>query len=197
MRKLIHLRSSRDGTAAIEIAMLAPVLLLFITGFFELGYIALARSTLESATLEAARSAVATRCPDARLAKITALINSKMQSISAHNNEAPTIVIRSYGTGGFGNVGNPEPFTDKPPNNGKWDTGESYTDVNGNGIYDTDMGVEGSAGGPGQVVSYNTSFKVPSLMPMIAKQINGGLNYYEIDASTSVRNEPVFKNTGC
>jgi hypothetical protein len=49
------------------------------------------------------------------------------------------------------NLGEPEPFADASPPNGRRDEGEAWTDVNGNGVYDGDMG----AGGSGDYVVYD------------------------------------------
>lgn len=186
-----------DGLAAVEFALLAPVMILMITGFLELGYVTFARSTLESATLEAARSASATECPANRDEEMRMMIARRMEVITSADGSGPNIVVKAYG-GNFSDVHAPEPFTDEEtkdrPKNKKWDTGESYTDLNGNGKWDDDIGVDGSLGAAGDVVSYTTSYNVASLVPFLSERLNNGRNYYPITASTVIRNEPVFRD---
>lgn len=50
----------------------------------------------------------------------------------------------------FGDVGKPEPYVDSSPGNGAYDAGEDFTDINGNGQWDSDMGQAG-LGGPATV----------------------------------------------
>jgi hypothetical protein len=69
--------------------------------------------------------------------------------------------------------------------------------VNGNGKWDPDMGESGSIGGAGQIVSYTATFRVKSMVPWIAKRFGDGSEDYPITATTVMRNEPVFRNTGC
>ena len=64
----------------------------------------------------------------------------------------------------FGDVGQPEPFTDEN-GNGAYDAGEAFTDVNGNGGWDEDMGAAG-LGGPGDVVVYQMSYDWSIIIPM-------------------------------
>jgi Flp pilus assembly protein TadG len=193
MKRLARIRADESGLSLVEFGLLAPVMILMITGFLEIGYVAYARSTLESATLEAARFAMATDCPDEREETMRIMIADRMSIISSADGQGPNIVVKSY-AGKFGDVGTPEPFTDNVTVNSKWDTGEPFTDVNGNGKWDADMGKDGSLGAAGDVVTYETSYKVASLMPFLAKTMSRGLGYYPINAATVTRNEPVFRN---
>lgn len=187
------LRNDR-GIAAVEFAFVAPIMILMICGFMEYAHVSSARSTLEAATMRAARAVSATDCPDERDEIMMGIITNGMKTVPSANGGVVDIVTKSYG-GSFGDVGEPEPFDDLN-DNGKWDEGESYTDVNGNGKHDNDMGKTGSIGAAGQVVSYNATFQVASLFNFIALEYNGS-SVYEIEASTVIRNEPVFRSSGC
>lgn len=197
MMPAIHLakRALRDqrGTAILEFALIAPVMLLLILGVFEFGYVASARSTLESATLRAARAASASECPAKRFAAMSAIITRQMAGISSGDGNPPVITVKDYGSE-FGNVRPPEPYTDDKPKNSKWDVGENYTDLDGSNSYTPDLGTTGSLGDAGEVVTYVASYNVRSLVPFIAERFNGGSSSYPIRASTAVRNEPVFGN---
>jgi hypothetical protein len=63
--------------------------------------------------------------------------------------------IRTLIYGSFEDIGRPEPFTDGNRNN-RPDPGE-YTDVNGNGQWDDDMGRAG-LGGPNDIVLYEVEY---------------------------------------
>lgn len=109
---------------------------------------------------------------------------------------APKLESKAY-KDRFGDVGEPEPFVDDPiAPNGQFDVGETFTDVNGNGQWDRDMGLTDSIGEAGQVVSYTATIAIEPLFPFLAEQITGRATY-EIRAATLVRNEPIFRSVGC
>ena len=186
--------SDRRGIAATEFALIAPVLIVLICGFMELAWVASARAALDSAVMKGARQIAATDCPAEREAVLTQTVVRAMQHVGSSDGELPKIEAKSYGSA-FGDVGEPEPFVDGNGNKA-YDTGETFTDVNGNGKWDPDMGVSGSIGGAGQVVSYSATFRVKSLVPWFARMFGGGTDY-PIRAETVIRNEPVFRSTGC
>jgi Flp pilus assembly protein TadG len=188
------LRRREEGTTLVEFAMIAPVLFLLITGFMELAYVLFARSTLESAVMAAARSARVADCPAENAKVVEKMIQDRMTVISSADGQAAVVTVESYGQN-FGDVGNPEPFDDANGNNER-DAGESYTDVNGNGQWDKDMGATGAFGQFGEVVRFTASYNVTSLVPFVAAQINEGKNFYPIQAVTVVRNEP-FREVTC
>jgi len=182
------------GVAAVEFALIAPVVVLMLGGFMEFAHVSSARSTLEAATMRAARAVAASDCPSQREAILKAIVENGMSGFRSADGKKAQISSKAYSSR-FGDVGEPEPFEDLNDNK-IWDTGESYTDVNGNGSYDKDMGAAGSIGAAGQVVSYTAQFQVASLFPFISQQFIGS-NSYRLQASTVVRNEPVFRNSGC
>ena len=186
-----RLLSDQRGVAAMEFALIAPTMFVMLMGLMEYGYVSFARSSLEHATIGAARSAVAGNCSATRESKMLNFIARSMKPYIAYNNEPTRIEYKSY-SDKFGEVGNPEPFTDAN-HDGFYTKGETFQDVNGNGKWDSDMGRVGSVGGVGEVVTYATSYRVQSLFPAIRRSFNHGQPYYELRASTVVRNEPVFK----
>jgi len=194
MRKVGRLGTNDRGIAAVEFAFVAPIMILMICGFMEFAHLSSSRTTLEAATMRAARAVAATDCPSRREGIMRGIITSAMSNVPSANGGAVEIVVKSY-SGNFSDVGEPEPFTDTN-GNGKWDPGESYVDVNGNNQWDPDMGAVGSLGGAGQVVSYTARYEVAALFGFISQRFSGS-NSYQIEASTVVRNEPVFRTTGC
>lgn len=194
MRFISRLGKNERGIAAVEFAFIAPVMILMISGFMEYAHVSSARTTLEAATMRAARAVAATDCPDERDEIMLSIIQNAMKTVPAADGAVVEVVTRSY-SDKFGDVGEGEPFDDANANN-KWDVGESYTDINANGVYDKDLGTAGSIGGAGQVVSYSATYEVASLFEFVSRQFNGS-DRYKIEASTVVRNEPVFRTTGC
>ena len=191
------LTADKTGIAAVEFALLAPLITVLLFGFFEFAWVQSARSALESATMKGARRIAASDCPANRETILVQAVQREMQHVQSSDGQPPKIQAVSYGSA-FGDVGEPEPFVDAPATkNGKYDMGETYTDVNGNGKWDPDMGSSGSVGGAGQVVSYTATFKVKSLVPFIARRFGDGGSDYPIKATTVIRNEPIFRNTGC
>ena len=192
MRSVPSFRRDHRGAAALEFAFVAPVMIVLIFGLLQLGYVAFARSSLESATMAGARYAAAQSCLAKRKSGMESLITQRMGNFHSFNDEPVRIEVKSYGAE-FGSVGNPEPYADTNKNK-QHDAGESYDDVNGNGRWDQDMGREGSVGNAGDVVTLSTSYKLQALVPFIAERFNGGEPYYALQASTVVRNEPVFQD---
>jgi Flp pilus assembly protein TadG len=194
MNRARRLATDTQAIAAIEFAFIAPIMITMICGFMEYAHVSSARSTLEAATMRAARVVAATDCPSEREAVMLATIRDAMKNVPSADGEEVEITTKTY-SDKFGDVGEPEPFTDAN-GNGRWDVGEAYTDVNANNMHDEDMGTAGSIGGAGQVVSYNATYQVSSLFEFISYRFNG-TDKYVIEASTVIRNEPVFRNTGC
>lgn len=69
--------------------------------------------------------------------------------------------------------------------NGQRDAGETFSDVNGNGAWDADMGRAG-LGGPGDIVVYEVSYETTGLTSFM-RPILGAVTHV---ATVAVRNEP-------
>ncbi|MEE4200552.1 TadE/TadG family type IV pilus assembly protein [Erythrobacter sp.] len=188
-----QLRRREDGVTIVEFAFVAPVLILFVTGLLEIGYILFARSTLESAVLAASREARVSPCPNDVASAVETRLQDRMSVIMSVDDEPAALTVESYSSN-FGDVGNPEPFDDVN-DNGTRDPGESYTDTNGNGEWDEDMGLSGDFGGFGDVVRFTASQDVPSLFPFFANTVTDGQPHYTLTAVTVVRNEPFTDET--
>ncbi|MEE4206043.1 MAG: TadE family protein [Erythrobacter sp.] len=189
-----RLAREREGVTIVEFAFVAPVMFMLILGLLEMGYVAFARSTLESAILVASRESKVAECPAQTAELIEDELMDRLSVISTFNNQPPKLEVRSYGTN-FRNVGNPEPFNDIDAS-GTWDPGEPYQDFNGNGQWDDDMGKDGNFGQFGEVVEFSASMDVVSLIPYVAAAVNGNEGFYRVTAETVVRNEP-FKDAEC
>lgn len=194
MLALRNLSRDETGVTAVEFAFVAPVMFLLLGGLLELGYVAFARSTLESSILVASRASKVAECPAQNAELIRAELADAMSVVASADGQPPVLIVKSYGTS-FGNVGNPEPFNDIN-GDGEFNDGEAYTDINGNGEWDADMGKTGNFGAFGEVVAFSASFNVPSILPYMSEALNNTAGFYTIKAETVVRNEP-FKEATC
>ncbi len=177
--------ASQEGSAAVEFALISPVLLLFTIGIIELSLMMLTQNMMESATFTASRLGK-TGYTEAGITREDTIIDA-LQDVAGTVMDTSLVTIESTTYNEFGDVGQPEPFVDAN-SNGEHDDGENFTDVNGNGIYDTDMGTTG-LGGAGQVVVYTVSYPWHITTPLMSA-IFGEDGVFVLTARTVVRNEP-------
>ncbi|MBN8543550.1 MAG: pilus assembly protein [Alphaproteobacteria bacterium] len=193
MRFLKQFRKNDDGVTALEFAFVAPVLSLFVMGVIEAAMMMFVQNIIESATFNASRlgkTGFATEGAT-REETIRAMIDERAGGLL----DAELIEIDSmaYG-GGFGDINQPEPYTDSN-GNGTKDGAEPYIDSNGNGQWDADMGAAG-LGNAGDVVVYTVQYPWTLLTPMAGAFFgNDELDPDEdpvivLTARAVVRNEP-------
>lgn len=166
------------GMTIVEFAIVMPVFLLMVMGMLDLGQLFYARALLNGAVEEAARSSSLetgdTSAADARVAELVAHI-------------APESIVSSLRTSyrGFEDIGRPEQWDDAD-GDGTCNDGEAFTDENGSGDWDEDIGTDDN-GGASDVVIYTVSmtydrlFKVPML---------GGEDAITLVASSVKKNQP-------
>ena len=185
-RKIFALKSARDGTAGVEFGFAAPAIILAAVGLVELGSMMFVNSLVEGGLREAARFGITGFAPVgvSREDRIREIIEEN--TIGLVDMNTATITQLVYPS--FGQVGQPEPYEDSNPANGSYDVGENFQDINGNGVWDADMGAAG-AGGPGDVVLYTVEVDWPALTPLFAP-IMSATGDIRMKASVAVRNEP-------
>jgi len=185
MQRLRRSARCRRGTAVMEFALVAPVAVLSIIGLFELSMIMFVQSLMEGGLREASRFGITGYIPpgttrEERILEIVA--DNTIGLVDMDTVDVTTMVYPS-----FGDVNQPEPFTDENAN-GTYDAGEDFTDSNGNGQWDADMGAAG-IGGPGDIVRYTLTYAWPLLTPILSSVI-GTDGKITLSASVAVRNEP-------
>ncbi len=131
-------RLCRDdrGIAAVEFAILAPVLLVLIMGLMDIAYNAYAQAALEGAMQKAGRDS---GIEAANTSTIDENLKAKVRVVIP--NATFLITRKSYSS--FGTAA-PERFDDAN-NNGQYDSGECFYDVNGNRVWDRDPGIPARA----------------------------------------------------
>lgn len=177
------------GSVATEFAITLPIFLTIIFGIFEIGYYFFLATSIENAVLSASRFGITggtineSVSREAQVRKI--ILDNTYGNLKTENLVIDTRVFEQ-----FADIGeDPEPYVDEN-NSGTYDIGEEFTDVNGNGIYDDNLG-EAGLGAAGDIVLYKVTYNGASLTG-IADIFQDG---YTIEATVAVRNEP-FPTTG-
>lgn len=170
----------RRGLAAVEFALLLPVLCVALLGLMDIGYRYYLWAQLDGIVQKAGRnSTLESKTP----ADIDAEVRARVLTL----NKAARVDIerRAYST--FNNVRQPENYRDTN-GNGRYDSGECFEDENGNGVWDQDMGRTGSGGGARDVVQYSVKVDFKRLFP--AALTFGGSNDDSMTVRTVLRNQP-------
>jgi Flp pilus assembly protein TadG len=143
--KIAAVLRNREGVAAIEFAMIAPVFLVLLMGMLNVGQTAYGIAVLNGAVQKAARDAALegadTQEADAMVKKMAGPIFPGATFVSKRTNYYD-----------FSDIGRPEKFNDAN-NNSNCDNGEVFIDENRNGDWDRDVGRDGN-GGASDVVVY-------------------------------------------
>ena len=183
-RRMLEGLREESGVSALEFALITPVMLLMIMGIIEFASIMFTMTAMESATNITSRlgktgyvAAGTTReqqIVDTMAARTRGLLDPTKISISS----------KVYTD--FSKIGAPEPCIS--PNHAPCPgtPGVNFTDVNGNGSWDADMGITG-LGGAGDVVVYTVSYPWKIMTPIVGHVIG---NIFNITVRTVVRNEP-------
>lgn len=188
-----RLVADRRGGAAEEFALVAPVLLVLIMGLGDLAFQEYVQAVLTGSVQKAGRDATiegnATQTA-AIDAKVTATVSKLVPSATFTSTRA------NYDT--YADIAG-EPFTDsRYPNDatgtldGICDHGESYTDVNGNGRYDSNLGASGQ-GGANDVTKYTMTVTYNRLFPLGA--LIGWGKTVTLTATTILKNQPYATQT--
>ncbi|MGH6883894.1 TadE/TadG family type IV pilus assembly protein [Hypericibacter sp.] len=181
---------AQSGSAALEFALALPPLILLIIGMFEVAVAMFVSTSVENGLREASRFGITGDTPAdmSRQDQILAIIEAN--SFGMLDPDTTSITFMKYAS--FQDVGQPEPFVDTPapsPNhNGKYDIGENYTDINGNGKWDDDRGIAG-VGNSGEVVRYKVDYQWRLMTPLLS-DVLGDNGVFHMSASVVVRNEP-------
>ena len=175
------LRRDTRGVAAVEFALVAPVLLMTLFGLFDLGYNLYTAELLEGAVQKAAR--------DATIEGSQLKTDSLDQSVTDMVHRlapAAELTFTRTAYSSFSDVGKPEDYDDLNGNS-KCDAGEPYEDANNNGHWDADRGKQGM-GGARDAVLYQVEITYPRPFPVTA--LLGMGSDFTLNATTVLRNQP-------
>ncbi len=185
------LTTDRRGVAAIEFALVAPVLILLLMGLGDLSFQIYAQAILNGAVQKAGRDssiqggASNTPAIDNKVISMVGSIMKDPTQSCATSSSTPIwcSVRKNYSS--F-SVVKPEPFVDGN-SNGKRDSGECFTDINGNGVWDADPGIAGQ-GGANDVTLYTMTITYPRIFPVAG--LLGWPQTQTISSSTLLKNQP-------
>ncbi|WND02654.1 pilus assembly protein [Temperatibacter marinus] len=178
-----HYRKNREGGMTVELAIILPTFLMMVVGIMETGMLFFTSSSLENAVLHTSRFGILGNDGDdgtTREDQILSIIEEQtFGRVNMGDLKLDTLVYNN-----FSDINTEEPYDDAN-DDGEYTDGESYSDVNGNGQWDADMGIQG-LGGAGDIVLYKITYTYKSLtgfMDPIFENI-------DMTATVAVRNEP-------
>jgi hypothetical protein len=183
-RILRTLGRNRDGAVALEFAIVFPFLLLAFFGGIEMAIVLFISSTIEAAVFDASRYGITGGSDPGvtREDRVLEIVGDKTYGLVDMDKVSFETLV--YDT--FSDIGEPEPWEDIVTVNGAYDATEPFTDVNGNGVWDADMGAAG-LGGPSDVVVYSISYSWGMITPIMRTVL--GVSARRM-SSVAVRNEP-------
>lgn len=150
-------RRDRRGFLTVEFALILPLLLLLSAGVLETGLMLMTDGTLELAVRTASRIGLAGVTAPGKTRDQT--IRDAIESVAGRWKGSGTLKIDTRVFVTFGDIGHPEPYTDKNGNN-QYDSNEDFVDVNGNKSYDDGKGIP-SVGNRGDTVIYTVTLTRP------------------------------------
>jgi Flp pilus assembly protein TadG len=181
-KPLAALADNRDGAAAMEFAIVAPVFLLLLMGFADIGQMAYGKAVLNGAVETAARSS------SLETGDTTAADNLVKAAVAPILPNATVTTARSSYYD-FADVSRAEKFTDNNAN-GTCDPGEPYVDENRSGQWEADVGKSGN-GGAGDVVLYTVTV---TYKPVFLTQSMMGYDTNRTLTAVGVRKNQPFAN---
>jgi len=176
---------NQDGATAVEFAIIAPVLIMLMMAITDIGMMMFAQGVLENSTFMAARTGKTGFVEQDKTREETMIEVLHQRAGTLMDTTKLNITSISYGE--FDDIGQPEPFIDAN-GNGERDTGENYTDVNGNGVYDDDVGTSGQ-GAASEVVVYTVTYPWKLSTPVISRMM-GDEGIMNLTSRIVVQNEP-------
>jgi len=179
---------AEEGVTAIEFGLVAPVIVLFLIGFLDLGYWTYVRSTIAGALENTARSA-GVGGANVDTAALQAAVEGQVRNVAPQ----ATFVWdpRSYYQ--FSGIGKPEKLITDNDGDGKYDPGDCWEDLNPNGIYDQDPGRQG-VGGADDILYYKVTVSFPPLIDIGGFVPGLGGNHSSV-LTTIVRRQPYAAQT--
>ncbi len=182
---LRRIRRDESGTTVMEFGLMVTVFMTLLLGLFDLGQLAYTQAILNGAVQEAARtSSLETGDIAVADARITEMVQLSAPGVTV------TTDRKSYYD--FADVERAESWNDAD-NSGVCDNGETYTDENGNGQWDEDIGESGN-GSAGDVVVYTVTASYDPLFPN--PFLSWGSDQRTVTASAVKKNQPFADQSG-
>lgn len=184
-----RLLADTQGATLVEFAFILGPLCVLLLGGLDLGYQSYVRSVLQGVLNDVARSG-SMEVPELTCTtqetveeRIQCSIETKVNAVA--RNATYDIQMRNFFE--FSGVGRSEKLVSDNDNNGVFDEGDCWEDLNENGQYDTNSGRQG-IGRADDVVFYDVTVTMPRLFPV--GRLLGISDEYSITAQTAIRNQP-------
>lgn len=174
-----------EGAAAVEFALVAPVLLAMLMGIFDIGQMAYGKSVLNGAVQEAARSA-SLETGD------TSTADARVKSAVLPVLPGATFTTERSSYFDFSDIGRAEKWNDSN-GDGTCNDDETFTDENHSGDWDEDVGVNGK-GGSGDVVIYTVTVEYDPVFGIPGTTNSHGKR--RMTASAVAKNQPFANQDG-
>ena len=172
------------GAAAVEFAIGGGVVVIAVIMLIEILMILLINVLLEGGMRNASRFGITGNVgADGRQAQILSIIEDHTLGLV----DMDTISVNTFVYESFEDIGTAEDFDDTSPANGEYDEGESFTDSNGNAVWDADRGTPG-LGGADDIVLYVIEYDLPFMSGILNPLV--GKDNVRLTTSIPVKNEP-------
>lgn len=181
LERIKSLAADRRGATVVEFALVCIPFVMMLCAMFELGFQQYVSVQLQDALDQAARKV--TVGSGTTTAQLTELVKARVQTVLPRS----TVVVSPTSYNKFQNVGKPEPITTDTAPLGIYNAGDCFTDVNGNGSWDSDAGKSGT-GGSDDVVLYTATVSYREMVP-ISGFLGWGANRM-LTATTMLKNQP-------
>ncbi|MBL8657918.1 MAG: pilus assembly protein [Altererythrobacter sp.] len=187
-RLLTRLGGDTRGVTLVEFGFVLGPLCLLLLGGLDLGYQSYLRSVVQGALDDVSRSG-SMETPDfncegeSMQAQIRCAIETRSNVVA--RNATYTISTRNFYD--FSGVGRSEKLVTDYNDNGQYDEGDCWEDLNNDGFYDVVAGRDG-VGGADDIVFYEVTVRMPRLVPM--RGLFGTREEYSITARSAIRNQP-------
>jgi Flp pilus assembly protein TadG len=168
------------GATVVEFALIMPVLFGLVLVGYDLGTAQYMRAVLEGAMQQAGRAATLQTAQTSQTT-IDTYVSDRIKAVLP----GASVAVSRKNYAAFADAGRPEDFTDTNAN-GRRDSGECFTDLNGNSTWDADVGKSGN-GSANDIVVYTATVTYATAMPVKMFGINP---ITTLTASTTLRNQP-------
>ncbi|MCR9214664.1 MAG: pilus assembly protein [Proteobacteria bacterium] len=195
-RYIRALAKDTKAATAVELAMVMPVLMVFLVGIIEMSMGMYINTVVEGSLRDASRLGLTGQIQEGTSndqALVDMLNDASLGLLSLTTADVSTLVYEN-----FAYVGKGEEYTDLD-GNGSWTPGpythtdstvypdgEPWVEVNGNGVYDDDFGTAG-LGAQGDIVLYTVTYNWNFLTSQVVPILGGVI---PMRASIVVQNEP-------
>ncbi len=182
LKRLRKQEPRNSGATVVEFALIAPILFLLMMGIIEFGLIFFLNVMLQGAVDTASRLGKTGFAP-AGVTRDSWLREQIRENMAYDMVNVDDLNISMLWYRGMQDVGQPEPClvttctAGSPPGD--------FQDINGNGVWDADMGIDGSGGGS-MSVAYRVSYDWDIFTPIMREYLG---NTITLSSVAIVRNE--------